>query len=223
MSVLLTLWLLGAPICRAQGEEDAPEEERPDEPVDLASAPALREEVRWKLWISPELGLALPLGHPGLGSGLTVGVGARPPWLEGRLLPGFQAGISAWGVNDQIRDAALEQPYDWHLSVRRLTLAPVMRARLRPAGLLSPEMGLGLELHRGVFKAEGSVDGAALGGSWEQASWAGWLCELGVAGPVRLGELRVSAGWHGERLGAASTGDVAVSTLVFALGMRVMP
>ena len=178
--------------------------------------------VAWKLWLEPDIGVALPMGHPGVGASGALGVGARLPWLGGRLLPGVQVGASSWGVDDTLADG-LDEPYAWHLSVRRLTVTPLLRARLRPAGRLGPELGAGVELHRGVIESAGERGGVALGSSWEQASWAGWLAEAALSGPLGPGEGRLSLGWHGERLGAAATGDVSVGTLVFALGYRVMP
>lgn len=222
MSMILALLL--AALARAEDPPEEPEEGAPEEDLELEeAAPAAAEaEAGWRLWLEPAVGLALPMGHPGVGSSATLGLGAQLPWLGGRLLPGVQVGGSAWGVNDTLVDG-LAEPYDWHLSVRRFTVAPLLRARLRPAGRLGPELGAAVEFHRGVVESAGERGGAPLGASWEQASWAGWMAEAALAGALGPGEGRLSLAWHGERLAAAATGDVYVGTLVFALGYRVRP
>ena len=71
MFVILSL-LLSAPPARAQEAGDDPEQDVG--PVDLGepttTAPA--PKARWHLWLEPELGLALHMGHPGLGSAASL-------------------------------------------------------------------------------------------------------------------------------------------------------
>ena len=220
--VLILALLLRLPVALAQDAGD--DSEKDVGPVDLAgpTVQAPPPRLRWHLWLEPQVGLALPLGHPGLGSQASLGVGARPPWLRGRLLPGFRVGVSAWGLTDQL-SVGLDEPYDWHLSVRRFTVAPLLEARLRPPKVTSPELGLGAELHVGSVTAGGAMGDADLGGTLEEGSWSGALVELGIAGPVGPGDGRITLEYHQEHLGAAATGDVSISSLVFALGWRVMP
>lgn len=221
MVAILAL-LLGSPLARAQDSGDDPE--RDVGPIDLnePAAPTPPAKLRWHLWLEPELGLALPMGHPGLGSAASVDVGARPPWLHGRLYPGFRVGVSAWGLRDTL-SAGLDQPYDWHLSVRRFTVAPLLEVRIRPPKTASPELGVGYELHLGRVQANGVSGDTDLGGTLEEGSWSGLLVEAGVATPVGPGDGRFMLAFHREHIGAAATGDVSVSSLVFALGWRVLP
>ena len=223
MFVILSL-LLAAPLARAQDGTEQDEPEQDVGPVDLDEPlpQPLPPKLRWHLWLEPELGLALPMGHPGVGSAASLDVGVRPPWLRGRFLAGFRAGVSAWGINDSL-SVGLDQPYDWHLSVRRFTVAPLLEARLRPPKVASPELGVGYELHIGRVEANGVSGGTDLGGTLEEGSWPGMLVEAGVATPVGPGDGRVMLAFHREHIGAAATGDVSVSSLVLALGWRVMP
>ena len=148
-----------------------------------------------------------------------VELGARLPWLGGRLQPALLAGWAAPQAEGE--GEADGSSYRYALRQRTATLAAGLAVRLYDADTgITPELFAAPQLVVTWSELTGTAAGSPLGASQERTSRVAWLLAPGIAGAVGSGAITGHLLLTGGRQEGALSGDVSAFSFAPTLGYR---